>query len=99
MRSNPRLRGAGWLGALAMILLVPASLPADEPKPATASEAVEAAKRDKQKQVSAAERSATAVADAKLADAHDTRAAAAAKEANADRVEQLADAAKERDDA
>lgn len=61
--------------------------------------AVEATKRDKQSRVSAGERTATAVADAKLSDAQDKRGTAAAKLANAARVKQAADAAKERDDA
>ena len=59
-------------------------------------DAVEAAKRDKQDQIRAAERSAEAVADAKTQDARKKRGAAAAKRGQADRVEQLADAAKQR---
>ena len=62
-------------------------------------EAVEAAKRDKQARADAAQRTAAAVAEAKVEDAQDKRAAAAAKLANADRVEQLADEAKKADDA
>ena len=57
-------------------------------------QATEAAKREKQNRADAAARSATAVAEAKREDADDKRAAATAKQANAARVEQLADAAK-----
>lgn len=61
-------------------------------------EAAEAAKRDKQARADAAQRSATAVAEAKVEDAQDKRRAAAAKVANADRIEQVADEAKKADD-
>jgi hypothetical protein len=54
-------------------------------------EAAEAAKRDKQKRADAAAQSVAAVAEAKLDDADDKRAAAAAKLAEADRTERLAD--------
>jgi hypothetical protein len=54
-------------------------------------EAVEATKRDKQHRADAAAQSVTAVAEAKLEDADEKRAAAAAKLAEADRTERLAD--------
>ena len=60
-------------------------------------DAVEAAKRDEQDRISAAEQSVTAVAEAEAEDAQKKRAAAAAKIAQADRVEQLADAKKQAD--
>ncbi|MGZ3259546.1 MAG: hypothetical protein ACXU6Q_10210 [Croceibacterium sp.] len=60
-------------------------------------DAVEAAKRDEQGRISAAEQSVTAVAQAEAEDAQKKRAAAAAKIAQADRVEQLADAKKQAD--
>jgi hypothetical protein len=59
-------------------------------------DAVEAAKRGKQDKVRAAERSAAAIADAKTIAARKKRSAAAAKRGQADRVEQLADARKQR---
>jgi hypothetical protein len=53
--------------------------------------AAEAAKRDEQAKIRAAEKSVTAVAEAKAEDAQGKRSAAALKEAQADRVEQLTD--------
>jgi hypothetical protein len=61
-------------------------------------DAVEAAKRDEQDRISAVERSVTAVAEAEAEDAQKKRAAAASKLAQADRVEQLADAKKQAGD-
>lgn len=55
------------------------------------TEAVEAARREKQDRAEAAARSKAAVADAKLSDADDKRAEAAAELAAADRTERLTD--------
>ncbi len=55
---------------------------------------VETAKRAKQQRINAAERTATAVAEAELDDAAEKRSAAAAKRAHANRVDDLAEAKK-----
>ena len=52
---------------------------------------VETAKRAKQQRINAAERTATAVAEAELDDAAEKRSEAAAKRAHANRVDDLAD--------
>ncbi len=57
-------------------------------------EAAETAKHEEQQRIRVAERTATAVAEAKAEDAQDKRAAAATSLAQAERVEQLADAQK-----
>jgi hypothetical protein len=57
--------------------------------------AVEAAKREEDSIIDAAEQSAVAAADAKLEDARDVHAEAVDKRAKADRIEELADAEKE----
>jgi hypothetical protein len=60
------------------------------------SSSIEAARGEEQSEIWAAERAATAAADAKLDDAQDKRRNAAGTRAQADRIEQLADAEKER---
>jgi hypothetical protein len=57
--------------------------------------AVEAAKREEQDRIRAAERSVTAVADAKAKDAREKRSEASTKIAQANRVGQLADSEKQ----
>jgi hypothetical protein len=57
--------------------------------------AVEAAKQEEEADIRAAERSVTAAADARLKDAQKQRGAAVSKRAQADRIEELADAKKE----
>jgi hypothetical protein len=57
--------------------------------------AVEAAKREEEAEIRAAEETSTAVADARVNDAQEKRREAAKKAAQADRVEELADAEKE----
>jgi hypothetical protein len=57
--------------------------------------AVEAAKQQEEAEIRAAERSVTAAADAQLKDAQKQRGAAVSKRAEADRIEELADAEKE----
>ncbi|MGX9789241.1 IF2 family translation initiation factor [Mycobacterium sp. MMS18-G62] len=53
--------------------------------------AVEVAKREEEAQIRAAERTVTTAADAQLKDAQEKRSEAAAKRAQADRIEELAD--------
>jgi hypothetical protein len=58
--------------------------------------AVEAAKREEEAMIQATEQSATAAANATLKDAQNKRGAAVSKRAQADRIEELADAEKEK---
>jgi hypothetical protein len=58
--------------------------------------AVEAAKQVEESEIRAAERAVTAAADAQLKDAQKKRGAAVSKRAQADRIEELADAEKEK---
>lgn len=58
------------------------------------SSSIEAARREEESEIRAAEQAATAAADAKLQDAQGKRRYAAGTRAQADRLEQLADVEK-----